>query len=120
VDRTRSGLRDILTPAARRDIKRILRWSEEKFGKGAALRYEALLVQAVRDIEADPARPGVSRRPYLPADVLLYHLGFSRDRVAGEAVKEPRHFVAFRIRAARLELLRVVYDSRDLARHLSP
>jgi len=117
VARTR---RAILALAARADIKRILRWSEEKFGKDAALRYESLIIRAVCDIEADEARPGVSRRPGLPPDVFLYHLAFSRDRVAGETVREPRHFLAFRISGVRLEILRVLHDSRDLARHLSP
>jgi plasmid stabilization system protein ParE len=55
-------MRAILAPSALKDIKEILLWSEEKFGKDAALHYEALLVQAVRDIEANPARPGVSHR----------------------------------------------------------
>jgi toxin ParE1/3/4 len=48
----------ILAPAAQRDIQRALKWSEENFGKQAALRYRALLKQALRDIEADPERPG--------------------------------------------------------------
>ncbi len=52
----------VLAPLARRDIRNILRWSEEKFGKAAALRYEDLLIQAIRDIEANPARPGTKAR----------------------------------------------------------
>jgi plasmid stabilization system protein ParE len=118
VANTRLGPQAILAPAARRDIKGILRWSEEKFGKEAALRYEALLVQALRDIEADAARPGVSQRPDLPASVFLYQLAFSRNRVSGEPVKEPRHLLAFRRTASRLEVLRVLHDRRDLSRHL--
>jgi toxin ParE1/3/4 len=115
-----TGLGAVLAPAARRDIKSILGWSEERFGKNAAVRYEALLIQAVRDIEADAARSGVVQRSYLPAGVFLYHLAFSRNRVAGETVRQPRHFLAFRVRAAHLEILRVLHDSRDLARHLTP
>lgn len=90
--KTLSGTRAILAPAARRDIKGLPRWSEDKSGKEAALRYEALLIQAIRDIGADAARPGVSRRPDVPGNVLLYHLSFSRRRLADETVKEPRHF----------------------------
>jgi plasmid stabilization system protein ParE len=88
-------MRAILAPSALRDIKEILLWSEEKFGKDAALRYEALLVQAVRDIEANPARPGVSHRRDIPADVSLYDLAFSRSRMAGEAVKGASAFSGF-------------------------
>jgi len=108
----------ILAPSARGDIKDILLWSEERLGKDAALRYEALLIQSLRDIEANPAWPGVSQRPDIPADVSLYHLAFSRSRVAGETVKAPRHFLAFRATALRLVIVRVLHDSRDLARHL--
>ena len=109
----------ILAPAASQDIRDILRWSEEQFGKAAALRYEALIVQAVRDIEADPARPGVSQRPGLPPEIRLYHLAFSRERTDGGVVKTPRHFLAFRAVASRLQIVRILHDSRDLARHLS-
>lgn len=107
--------RAIIAPAARRDIADILRWSEKHFGKAAALRYETLIVQAVRDIEADPARPGVSQRPILPAGILLYSLSLSRDRVTGAPVKAPRHFLAFRAKASRLEIIRILHDSRDCA-----
>ena len=115
--KTRSAMRAILAPAARRDIKEILLWSESKFGKDAALRYQELLIQAVRDIEADPVRPGVSQRAELSSDVWLYHLAFSRDRSTGAKVKEPRHFLVFRVRTSRLEIMRILHDSRDLARH---
>jgi toxin ParE1/3/4 len=113
-----AGLRVILAPSARKDIKEILHWSEDKFGKDAALRYEALLVQAVHDIEADPRRPGVTQREGLPARIFLYHVAFSRSRVAGETVRDPRHFLVFRVSTSRLEIVRVLHDGRDLARHL--
>ena len=43
---------------ARRDIAAILKWSLEKFGQAASLRYEALFLQALCDVETDPERPG--------------------------------------------------------------
>jgi plasmid stabilization system protein ParE len=43
VPRSRAGLRVILAPAARRDIRAALKWSEERFGSRAAARYRALL-----------------------------------------------------------------------------
>jgi plasmid stabilization system protein ParE len=39
----------ILAPAARQDIRELLQWSVENFGKDAADRYAALLQQAIRD-----------------------------------------------------------------------
>jgi len=107
-----------ITAPARRDIADILRHSLDEFGAAAELRYNALLKQALRDLKADPARAGVSQRPGLPDDIHLYHLNGSRERTAAEVVKTPRHFVAFRLAAARIEVLRILHDSRDLARHL--
>jgi plasmid stabilization system protein ParE len=59
----RSQLKAVLSAEARRDLRDTLRWSETKFGRDAALRYEALLVQALRDIENNPARHGATERP---------------------------------------------------------
>jgi toxin ParE1/3/4 len=88
------------------------------FGVAAAKRYDALIKQALRDIANDPQRPGTKQRPELPG-VYLYHLVASRDRLAGETVKTPRHFVVYRITDVLVEVVRVLHDSRDLARHLS-
>ena len=105
---------------ARRDIRGILSWTEKEFGKGAKLRYEALLIQALGDIVADPDRPGSMERPeIMAAGARTYHLEFSRARVKGPRVKAPRHFLLYRRRDEHtLEVARVVHDSRDLARHL--
>lgn len=51
-----------LTRAAQRDVKTILNWSRKKFGEAAAARYKALIKQALRDIGADPERPGSTER----------------------------------------------------------
>lgn len=52
-----------LTRTAQRDIKAILNWSRKEFGETAAERYRALIKQALRDIGADPERPGATERP---------------------------------------------------------
>jgi toxin ParE1/3/4 len=46
-----------------------------------------------------------------------YHLEFSRNRVTGLGVKEPRHFLLYRCRGDVIEIARILHDSRDLARH---
>ena len=109
-----------LAPAAIRDVREIRRWSENKFGKPAAKRYEALLLQALRDIEAEPERPGSKERPdVMIAGARTYHLAFSRGRVGGEKVHAPRHVVLYRHRTdGVLEVARILHDARDLARHL--
>ena len=97
----KSGARPqiVLAPAARRDIREALKWSEEKFGSRAAQRYGALLKQALRDIAADPERPGSTERAELSSGARTYHLRFSRDRArAGGAVKNPRYFLLYRRR----------------------
>lgn len=44
----------------------------------------------------EPTRPGAKARPDLAPHAYVYHLMFSRERVAGERVKAPRHFVLYR------------------------
>jgi toxin ParE1/3/4 len=58
-------LRYRLSAAARADVVEILAWSQEQFGESARLRYEALLVTALRDIAEQPERAGSIARPEL-------------------------------------------------------
>ena len=108
-----------LTGPARQDIAAIDRYTVRTFGEPAADRYAMLIRRALLDIQDDPNRPGVKGRPEaLNPDVRLYHLSSSRERVSGQPVKEPRHFIAFRQKAEVIEILRVLHDSRDMVRHL--
>ena len=96
-------------------------WSQERFGEHATGRYGDLLKQALRDIAADPERPGSKDRPDLARGVRTYHLFFSRDRVRGTlgVVKKPRHFLVYRRRGeALIDVVRILHDARDLERHL--
>lgn len=58
-----------LTRTAQRDIKAILNWSRKEFGEAAAVRYNALIKQALRDIAADPERQ--RRRTFTRWRILL-------------------------------------------------
>jgi toxin ParE1/3/4 len=110
-----------ITRAAERDIAAIWNWSLKEFGEDAALRYHALMTQAVRDVAADPERPGVQQRSELAEGILIYHLRFSRDgaKTLSGVVRNPRHFVIYRRREGHLiEILRILHDSRDLVRHM--
>lgn len=84
----------------------------------AADRYAALIRQALRDVQTDPGRPGAKVRPDLAPNAYVYHLALSRDRVAGDPVKTPRHFVLYRFAGGAVEFARILHDSRDLALHL--
>jgi toxin ParE1/3/4 len=101
----------------------IMKWSLKEFGEAAAPRYDALMNQALTDIADDPERPGVQQRSDLAEGVLVYHLRFSRGRAksAPGVVRNPRHFLIYRRRhdhTTVIDILRILHDSRDLARHL--
>ncbi len=109
-----------VTGSARRDIAAIVKRSLREFGKAASLRYSALIRQALLDIEADPERPGSKEQPEIMIKgARTYHLEFSRSRVSGSSVKDPRHFLLYRRREDDvIEVARILHDGRDLQRHL--
>jgi toxin ParE1/3/4 len=105
---------------ARSDIVGILKTSFKEFGEAASNRYRVLIEQAMDDIGEDPERQGSKERPgILIPGARTYHIEFSRTRVSGRRVKEPRHFILYRIQAdGRIEIARILHDSRELALHL--
>ena len=63
--------------------------------------------------------PGSKERPEIMVKgARTYHFEFSRKRVSGPGVKEPRHFLLYRRRGNLIEVARILHDSSDLARHL--
>jgi toxin ParE1/3/4 len=112
----------IVTGPARRDIAAIIRWSVKHFGEQAALRYEDLILQAMRDVAADPERPGTATRPDLMVEgARTFHLSFSRVRTSEPRVRTPRHLLLYRCDPTGVIVVaRVLHDARDLARHLPP
>jgi toxin ParE1/3/4 len=113
----------VLSPEARPDLRDVLRWSETRFGPDARLRYEALIVQALRDIESEPTRHGsIERAELMKGGVRTYHIRFSRDRArtALGVVHDPRHFILYRHREDRnvIDIARILHDGRDLQRHV--
>ncbi|HEY0797489.1 MAG TPA: type II toxin-antitoxin system RelE/ParE family toxin [Acidisarcina sp.] len=108
-----------VTRPADNDIVQILAWSEAEFGLAATDRYETLIQQALIDLGEDPQRPGAQSRDEIREGIYIYHLSFSRRRVRGRTVKEPRHFILYKQGPDHvIEVLRILHDSRDLARHL--
>ena len=121
--RKRGELKVVLSPAARRDLRDALRWSETKFGHAARLRYEILIVQALRDIGSDPVCPGSAEGPELMIEgARTYHIRLSRDRAKAAlgVVHNPRHFIIYRRREDQntIDIGRILRDDRDLQRHL--
>ena len=109
-----------LTGPAKRDLSGLMEWTVQEFGERAALRYDTLIKQALKDIEADPERPGSKEWPEIMIQgARTYHLEFSRSRVSGSRVKEPRHLLLYRRREdGVIEVARILHDGRDLQRHL--
>jgi len=109
-----------LTQAAESDIVEILAWSEAQFGPAARGRYERLILTGLRDIAADPFRPGSTDRQELGEGARSWHLRGSRERAraADGVVQRPRHFLIYRPMAAQVVVGRVLHDSMELERHL--
>lgn len=112
----------LVSGPAKRDIAAILDWSLQEFGEDAAARYDALIRQALLDIRPNPERPGAQYRKELAEGVLVYHLRHSRERARTRlgTVRNPRHFVIYRLRGQAVEILRLLHDAREIQRHLPP
>ena len=115
-------LRYRLSDAAQGDIVDILAWTHERFGGPARLRYETLIVAALRDAETASERPGGLAWPELGARVRSWHLRQSRAHAEPglHVVRRPRHFLVYRFEPGRVQVGRVLLDAMELARHLDP
>jgi toxin ParE1/3/4 len=112
-------IRLLVSPQARKDVSELLRWSEAQFGQEAKGRYRRLVQQAYADLRADPDRAGVQSRPDLADSVCFFHVRHSLTRrPQADRVATPRHFIVFRRNGNVLEVLRVLHDAMDIARHL--
>lgn len=110
-----------VTASAQADIIEILSRTEEQFGEAGRLRYERLIVTAIRDIAGNPTRPGTWDREELGRDARTWHLRGSRERARMESgiVRRPRHLLLFRVEAEGLVVIgRVLHDAMELDRHL--
>ena len=108
-----------ISHAAASDIIDILTWSQERFGHEARARYERLIATAIRDIAADPNRPGSAERPDLGDGVRSWHLRGSRDHTSGPLVRHPRHILVYRRDDDVLVIGRVLHDAMELRRHVA-
>lgn len=108
-----------LTHRAQGDIDRILLRSADEFGDTAADRYRSLIVAAIRDLAAEPDRPGSVARPELGDGVRSWHLRLSRGPAGLGLVRRPRHFVIYRVIGERIVIGRLLHDAMELERHAS-
>ena len=111
-----------LSGAAQDDIIDVPAWTQERFGELFRLRYENLVVAALRDVASAPQRPGSIARPELGARVRSWHLRQSRAQVEPgvNVVRRRRHFLVYRYEPGLVDLCRVLHDAMELARHMDP
>ena len=105
-----------LSLAAEQDIIEILAWSEENFGELGRIRYEKLIIAAIRNLSENPEKQGVQRRDEVIENARLYHLIYSRKIVAVDLrVNTTRHFILFRIvEEQQIEIARLLHDRMDI------
>lgn len=109
-----------IADAARDDGEDILDWTTHAFAATGRKRYERLIQTALTDLLADPGRVGVFRREDIGADICTYHLSTSRKRSkTAVQVAKPRHLVFFRLKGNVIQILRLLHDSMDFARHVA-
>jgi toxin ParE1/3/4 len=105
-----------LSATAEADYPAILRWTAERFGPDQVALYAATLTEALLALVAGPDTVGVKRRREIGKSLHTLHV------LRGE--RRGRHFVLFRIGEdkgrAVIDVIRLLHDSMDLARHLPP
>lgn len=96
---------------AEQDFFEIVRWTADSFGPQQAAVYAETLSLAMGDLAKGPDILGAKRRDEIGHGILTLH-------VARQG-RKGRHFVVFRIsNATTIDVLRLLHDSMDLARHL--
>ena len=99
--------------ASQQDLSTILVWTEQHFGTRQAHTYARTLALALRALTDGPEIAGVKPRDDILPGVLVLHVARQR--------RKGRHLIVFRLgRKHIIEVLRVLHDSMDLARHLEP
>jgi toxin ParE1/3/4 len=103
-----------LTAAAEIDFQNIIAWTLEHFGPDQAHVYADTLSAALEALAEGPTVVGARERHDILPGLMTLH-------VARQG-RKGRHFVLFRAAAEaaspRIEVLRVLHDAMDLARHV--
>lgn len=109
------GWRIHLTATARNDFQNILRWTSERFGEAQTRSYAETLLQAIDALAAGPGVPGSRRRDKIGEGLMTLHVA--------RRGRKGRHLVLYRMDdtpgTPTVDVLRILHDSMDLARHVS-
>lgn len=110
---TQARWRIRLGAEAEMDFARILEYTRDTFGQRQFDVYRATLLEAIAALEAGPDVLGsIAREEILPK---LRTLHIARRGRRG------RHFIMYRAASGEvIEVVRILYDGMDLARHIPP
>jgi len=95
-------LKVVIRPHARNDIKKIWCYTFENWGEKQAANYTNSLEQAIKEIAVNPkVGTGIE---HLRKDYRLYHI--------------EHHFVIYRLTTKVIDVVRILGENMDVARHL--
>jgi toxin ParE1/3/4 len=96
---------------AERDFVEILRWTASTFGEAQASAYAETMSRAIEALREGPDIGGSRARDEIEPGIRTLHVA--------RHGRKGRHFVVFRAGAGNaIEVLRLLHDSMDLARHV--
>jgi len=100
----------LLADQAELDLLEITIWTVEKFGDRQADEYAETISLAIEALHDGPEILGVKQRDDIGLGVCTFHVARNG--------RKGRHFVVFKSSAPyQIEVLRLLHDSMDLARH---
>jgi toxin ParE1/3/4 len=102
----------VLGDEATRDLVGIIRWTSANLGERQAEAYGAAIKALIGSLARGPAPVGSKVRDDIAAGLRTLHL-----RALGH---RGRHFALYRACGTEIQVLRVLHDSMDLARHAPP
>jgi len=100
-----------LAQQAEQDYAGIVRWTAQHFGELQAQRYADTLASALEALTEGPDLPGIKKRDEIAPGILTLHVA--------RHGRKGRHFVVLRAAPSNvMDVLRILHDSMDLARHV--
>ena len=97
---------------AERDYAEIARWTAKTFGAGQAEIYAETISLAIQALREGPKIAGAKTRDDIESGIHTLHVARQGRR--------GRHFLVFRIGGEHsIDVLRLLHDSMDLARHIA-
>jgi toxin ParE1/3/4 len=100
-----------LANAAERDIVQILQWTALHFGAAQAKTYSNTISTALCALATGPEIAGSRKRDEIAPGIRSLHVA--------RLGRKGRHLVLFRVGGEQIiDVVRVLHDSMDLARHL--